>query len=706
MEADMNLEPNRELQELCINTIRILSADAVQNANAGHPGMPMGAAAMAYTLWTQFLNHNPRNPQWFDRDRFVLSGGHGSMLLYSLLYLSGYDLPLEEIKRFRKWGSKTPGHPERGVTPGVEVTTGPLGQGFANGVGLAIAEAWLAARYNRPGYKIVDHYTYAICGDGDLMEGISQEAASVAGHLQLGKLIYLYDQNHISLAAATEIDFTEDVAKRFQACGWHTRVVSDGNDTEDVACAIREARAEDQRPSLILARTHIGYGSPHKQDNFTAHGDPLGEEELLATKKALGWPSVEKFCLPQDSVELFHQAVPRGAQLEDEWQKRFDAYRQAFPKESAEFESIVSGKLPQNWDVDLPKWKPTDKPIATRAAGSEAINVIARHIPNLVGGSADLNPSTRTALKGLGDFQSPEVSGPGTLGAVGGEWSYAGRNIAFGVREHAMGAIVNGMAAHGGMLPFSATFLQFSDYMKPAIRLGALSKLKAIYVFTHDSIGLGEDGPTHQPIEHLVGLRAIPGLTVIRPADPNEAAEAWAFAVQHNGPTLLVFTRQSVAHLDRSGAKDPGVARGAYVLADAEGGPPDVILIGTGSEVSLCMVAREKLKDFGVKARVVSMPSWSLFEAQQESYRESVLPRGIRKRVTVEAGSPIGWHRWAGDEGTVMGVERFGASAPGPEVLAHLGFTADRVAAAALRLLGKNNDADLESGSEATVVTA
>jgi transketolase len=706
LEKDMNPKPNRELQELCINTIRILSADAVQNANAGHPGMPMGAAAMAYTLWTEFLKHNPRNPQWFDRDRFVLSGGHGSMLLYSLLYLSGYDLPLEEIKHFRKWGSKAAGHPERGLAPGVEVTTGPLGQGFANGVGLAIAEAWLAARYNRPGHKIVDHYTYVECGDGDLMEGISQEAASLAGHLRLGKLIYLYDQNHISLAGATELDFTEDVAKRFEASGWHTRVVSDGNDTEDVARAIREAQAEDQRPSLILARTHIGYGSPHKQDNFTAHGDPLGEEELQATKKALGWPTMEKFYLPEDSVEYFRQAVPHGAQMEDEWRKRFDAYKQAFPKDAAEFESIVSGKLPQRWDVDLPKWKPGDKPIATRAAAGEAMNALAKHIPNLIGGSGDLNPSTRTALKGLGDFQSPGVSGPGTLGAVGVEWSYAGRNIAFGVREHAMGAAVNGMAAHGGVLPFSATFFTFSDYMKPAIRLGALSHLKAIYIFTHDSIGLGEDGPTHQPIEHLAGLRGIPGLTVIRPADPNETVEAWAFAVQHDGPTLLVLTRQTVAHLDRGGAKDPGVARGAYVLADVEGGYPDVILIGTGSEVSLCVQAREKLKDLGVKARVVSMPSWSLFEAQEESYRESVLPRGVRKRVTVEAASPIGWHRWAGDEGAVIGVDRFGASAPGQDVLEHLGFTADHVTAAALRLMGKTNEADQRYGSEATLVTA
>lgn len=685
---------NKELENRCINTIRILSADAVQYANAGHPGMPMGAAAMAYTLWTGFLKHNPRNPRWFDRDRFVLSAGHGSMLLYSLLHLTGYDLPLEEIKRFRKWGSKTAGHPERGLAPGVEVTTGPLGQGFANGVGLAIAEAWLAARYNRPGHKIVNHYTYVICGDGDLMEGISQEAASLAGHLHLGKLIYLYDQNYISLAGATEIDFTEGVAKRFEASEWHIQVVPDGNDTEDVARAIREAQAEVRKPSLILARTHIGFGSPHKQDNFSAHGDPLGEEELLATKKALGWPTIDKFYLPQDSVEYFRQAIPRGAQLEDDWRKRFDVYRKEFPEEAGEFSLIINGNLPEGWDVDLPKWKPTDKPMATRAAGGETMNVLAKRLPNLVGGSADLNPSTRTSLKGFGDFQSPEVSGPGTLGAVGGVWSYAGRNIAFGVREHAMGAIVNGLAAHGGVLPFSATFFTFSDYMKPAIRLGALSRLKVIYVFTHDSIGLGEDGPTHQPIEHLAGLRGVPGLTVIRPADPNETTEAWTFAIRHNGPTLLVLTRQAVPHLDRSKAKDPDVARGAYVLAEADGGSPDVILIGTGSEVSLCLAAREKLKGHGLEARVVSMPSWSLFEDQDESYRESVLPRGIKKRVTIEAASPIGWRRWAGDEGVVIGVERFGASAPGQEVFDHLGFTADHVAAAALRVLGRNTEAD------------
>ena len=472
------------------------------------------------------------------------------------------------------------------------------------------------------------------------------------------------------------------------------------------ARAIQEAQAEVRRPSLILARTHIGYGSPHKQDNFSAHGDPLGEEELQATKKALGWPTMDKFYLPEDAVKYFRQAVAEGAKLEDEWKKRFDAYRQGFPKEAAEFELIMSGKLPENWNADLPKWKSTDKPAATRAAGGEVINVLAKNIPNLAGGSADLNPSTRTALKGLGDFQAPELSGPGTLGAVGGEWDYGGRNIAFGVREHAMGAMVNGMAAHGGLLPFSATFLTFSDYMKPAIRLGALSHLRAIYIFTHDSIGLGEDGPTHQPIEQLAGLRAIPNLTVIRPADSNETAEAWAFAVQHNSPTLMALTRQNVPQLDRSNAKDANAARGAYVLAEAEGGVADVILIGTGSEVSLCVTARERLKNYGVKARVVSMPSWNLFESQPDAYQESVLPRSIKKRVTVEAGSTMGWRRWAGDDGVVIGLERFGASAPGPDVMEHLGFTPEHVTAAALRLAGKNAEAEREYSAEATLAPA
>ncbi|MGD0668007.1 MAG: transketolase [Bryobacteraceae bacterium] len=680
------------LEDLCINTIRILSADAVQNANSGHPGMPMGAAAMAFTLWTQFLKYNPKDPSWFDRDRFVLSAGHGSMLLYSLLHLTGYDLPLDELKRFRRLGSKTPGHPERGRTVGVEVATGPLGQGFGNGVGMAIAETWLAARFNRPGHRIIDHYIYAVCGDGDLMEGVTQEAASLAGHLKLGKLIYLYDNNHISLAGATGLIFTEDVARRFDAYGWHTRAVADGNDTADIAAAIAEAQAES-RPSLIVVRTHIGYGSPKKQDSFTAHGSPLGEDELLATKKALGWPTTDKFFIPPEALAFFRTAVDRGAKAQRDWQSRFEAYRKEYPGEAAELEMMIAGKRPADWAAGMPKWQPGDKAIATRVAGGMAMNALAQRIPNLIGGSADLNPSTETALKGLGDFQPPEAEGPGTQGAVGGEWAYAGRNLAFGVREHAMGAAVNGMAAHGGVLPFSATFMVFSDYMKPAIRLGALSQLHVIYVFTHDSIGVGEDGPTHEPVEQLAGLRAIPGLTVIRPADPTETAEAWTFAVAHDGPSLIVLTRQSVPHLDRTNAKDAAVARGGYILAEAAGGSPDVILIGTGSEVALCVQAREKLQASGVRARVVSLPSWKLFDKQDAAYRESVLPKAIRKRVTVEAGATLGWSRFAGDEGVIIGLDRFGASALGAEVLQHFGFTADHVTAAALGLLGRSGQA-------------
>ncbi len=682
-----------ELDDLCINTIRILSADAVQAANSGHPGMPMGAAAMGYTLWTKFLKHNPADPAWVDRDRFVLSAGHGSMLLYSLLHLTGYDLPLEEVKNFRQWGSRTPGHPERGHTAGVEVATGPLGQGFSNCVGMAIAEAWLGAKYNRPGHTVVDHHTYTICGDGDLMEGVTQEAASLAGHLRLGKITCLYDQNHISLAGGVDLCFTEDVAKRFEAYGWHTRAVAEGNDVADLTAAIAEAKAETNRPSLILVRTRIGYGSPKKQDTFGAHGSPLGEEELLATKKALGWPSTEKFYLPQQAVDHFRGALDTGAAAQLVWQAKFEAYRAEFPAEAAEYERIMSGGLPDDWAADLPKWSPADKPLATRVAGGEVMNGLAKRIPNLAGGSADLNPSTNTGLKGCGDFQPADFSGPGTPGAVGGVWSYAGRNVAFGVREHAMGAAVNGMAAHGGLIPFSATFLVFADYMKPAMRLGALSKLKAIYVFTHDSVAVGEDGPTHEPVEQIAGLRAIPGLTVIRPADATETAEGWAFAVQHDGPTVFALSRQNVPHLDRGAAEKGGVAQGAYVLSEAAGGAPDVILIGTGSEVSLCVNAQQQLSALGVRARVVSMPAWNLFEAQDPAYQESVLPPSVRKRVTVEAGCSMGWHKWVAD-GTVIGIDHFGASAPGDLLMKKFGFTSDHVTAAALRLVGRNAEAD------------
>ncbi|HEY3456987.1 MAG TPA: transketolase [Bryobacteraceae bacterium] len=700
----MSTTETQTLEELCINTIRFLSADSVQNANSGHPGMPMGAAAMAYTLWTKFLKFNPKDPAWFDRDRFILSAGHGSMLLYSLLHLTGYDLPLAELKRFRQFGSKTPGHPERGHTPGVEVATGPLGQGFGNAVGLAMAEAWFAARFNRPGHTIIDHHTYGICGDGDLMEGVSQEAASLAGHLRLGKLIFLYDHNHISLAGATSLCFTEDVGKRFEAYGWHTRHIHEGNDTEEIAKAIEEARAETSKPSLILVRTHIGYGSPKKQDTFEAHGNPLGEEELQAAKKALGWASMDKFYLPEDAVAYFRKSVDKGARAQSEWQKRFDAYKKEFAKEAAELEQMISGKLPENWASDLPKWKPEDKPIATRAAGGQALNALAKRIPNIVGGSADLNPSTSTALKGEGDFQPPEFGGPSAQGAVGGVWGYAGRNMAFGVREHAMGAAVNGMAAHGGLLPFSATFLVFSDYMKPSIRLGALSKLKLFYVFTHDSVGVGEDGPTHEPIEQLAGLRAIPGLNVMRPADATEASECWAVAAAHNGPTLFALTRQNVPHLSRANVKNGDVSKGGYILSEAAGGSPDVILIGSGSEVALCMKAQEKLQGYGVKARVVSLPSWYLFEKQDNAYRESVLPKNLKKRVTVEAGASFGWERWAGDEGTIIAIDHYGASAPGDQIMKNFGFTAEHVTAAALRLVGKSAEAEKEYGGEATNV--
>ncbi len=687
------------LEDLCINSIRFLSADGVQQANSGHPGMPMGAAAMAYTLWTKFMKFNPKDPNWIDRDRFVLSAGHGSMLLYSLLHLTGFDLPLEELKRFRQWGSKTPGHPERGHTAGVEVATGPLGQGFGNAVGMAIAEAWLAAKFNKPGFELFNHFTYGICGDGDLMEGISQEAASLAGHLALGKLIFLYDHNHISLAGATSLCFTEDVGKRFEAYGWHIRHVHEGNDTEDIAKAIAEAQAETKKPSLLLVKTQIGYGSPKKQGTFKVHGEPLGEDELVAAKKALGWPSTEKFYLPEDALKVFREAIPRGAKAQAEWQKLADGYKTKYAAEAAELDLMLSGKLPENWAADIPKWTTEDKPIATRAAGGQVLNALAKNIPNILGGSADLNPSTNTALKDAGDFQPMEYGGPSTPGAVGGVWGPAGRNIAFGVREHAMGAAVNGMAAHGGILPFSATFLVFSDYMKPSVRLGALSKLKVFYVFTHDSIGVGEDGPTHEPVEQIAGMRCIPHLNVMRPADATETAECWSVAVQHEGPTVFALSRQNLPHLSRAAAKGDS-SKGGYVLVEAEGGTPDVILIGTGSEVSLCVKAQEKLAGYGVKASVVSLPSFYLFDLQDAAYKESVLPKAVKKRVTVEAQTSFGWAKYAGDEGTIIAVDTFGASAPGGEIMKHYGFTVEHVTSAALKLTGHEEEAAKEYGGD------
>jgi transketolase len=683
---------NDKLDLLCVNTIRTLSIDAVQKANSGHPGLPLGTAAMAFVLWTRFLKHNPHDPLWPDHDRFVLSPGHGSMLLYSLLHLSGYDLPLDELKRFRQWGSRTPGHPERGhETPGVEVSTGPLGQGFANGVGMAMAEAWLGAHFNRPGFKLVDHFTYGIVSDGDLMEGIAAEAASLAGHLRLGKLIYLYDNNEICLSGSTNLNFTEDVQARFSAYGWHTRTLVDGNNLEDVDDAISQAQAITDKPSLILVRNHIGFGSPAKHDTFHAHGSPLGKEEVAATKTALNWPTQDEFFIPTEALEHFRHAVTAGQEKQKSWEELHQRYQQAFPEEAKQWSQIREGTLPEGWKEGLPSWKPGDKPVATREASGKVLNALAARIPNLVGGSADLNPSTKTAMAGLGDFEPP-MDKPVTQGQVGPGWSYNGRNFHFGVREHAMGGAINGLAAHGGVIPFSATFLVFSDYMKPAIRLGALMKIRAIYVFTHDSIAVGEDGPSHEPIEQLAGLRAIPGLTVIRPADANETAEAWTLAIERNTPTVLVFTRQELPILDRSAAKQGRTERGAYILAEADGGAPDVLFLGSGSEVNLCMQTQKKLAALNVRARVVSVPSWEIFREQSAEYQESVLPKSIRNRITVEAASTMGWERFAGLDGIMIGIDRFGASAPAAELMKNFGFTSENICAAALRLVAKRGN--------------
>jgi len=679
------------LDQLCVNTIRMLSVDAVEKAKSGHPGAPMGLAPAAYVLWTRLLKHNPRNPSWLDRDRFVLSAGHASMLIYSMLHLTGYDLPLEEIQRFRQWESRTPGHPERGVTPGVETTTGPLGQGFGNGVGMAIAEAYLAARYNQPGFEIVDHFTYGIVSDGDLMEGVAAEAASIAGHLKLGKLIYLYDNNHISLAASTDLTFTEDCAKRFEAYGWHTQNVEDGTDLEAIDQALRAARNETTRPSLVLVHTHIGYGSPGKQDTFEAHGSPLGGEEVKRTKQKLGWPAEPTFFLPQEALTRFRESIGKGEKAEAEWNRIFSAYAQKFPDQAREFEQVMRGDLPKGWDEAVPDFPADAKGLATRAASGKILNALAPKLPTLIGGSADLNPSTFTVLQNLGDFESSERDFSHSQGSAGGGYGYGGRNLHFGVREHGMASSLNGMAAHGGIIPFGSTFLMFSDYMRPAIRLAALMELGVIYVFTHDSIGVGEDGPTHQPIEQLAALRAIPHLVVIRPGDANETAVAWRIAIEsRHRPVALALTRQNVPTLDRSQfAAAEGVRRGGYVLADAANGKPDVVLIGTGSELALVVAARQKLAEQKIQARVVSMPSWELYDLQTREYRESVLPPSIRPRLAVEAALPQGWHRYIGDGGDVIGLERFGASAPGNVVMEKLGFTVDHVVKRTLALLGR-----------------
>jgi transketolase len=680
------------LNQLSINTIRFLAVDAVQKANSGHPGLPMGAAPMAYVLWTRYLKHNPGNPKWVDRDRFVLSGGHGSMLLYALLHLAGYsEMTLDQIKNFRQWGSITPGHPERLLSAGIETTTGPLGQGFANGVGMAIAEAHLAARYNRPGHEIINHYTYAIVSDGDLMEGISHEAASLAGHLKLGKLVYLYDNNHISLAASTNLSFTEDRAKRFEAYGWHTVVVDDGNDIDAIDRAIMAARAETARPSLILVHTIIGYGAPHKQNTFEVHGSPLGPDEVKAAKENLGWPLDPPFYIPGEVLEHFRDATERGKKVEAEWDAKFKAYEKTFPELEREFQMIMRGDLPSGWDANLPSFPADAKGVPTRAASGQVLNVIAPKIPTLIGGSADLNPSTNTALKGLGDFENPSNRPSDVQGAVGGEWAYVGRNFHFGVREHAMGSIANGMAVHGGIIPYTATFMVFSDYMRPSIRLAAVMNAHVIFVFTHDSVGLGEDGPTHQPIEQLAALRAIPHLVVIRPGDANEVPVAWRVAIElRDRPVALAFTRQVVQTIDRTEyASAEGLVRGAYVLADAPNAKPDVILIASGSEVQLIVGAQRKLKEQGIAARIVSMPSWELFDEQPNEYRDSVLLPSVRARLAVEAGVPQGWEKYVTEHGDVIGLERFGASAPFQVVFEKLGFTVDNVVARAKKLLSR-----------------
>ncbi len=664
-----------QLAQTSINTIRFLAADAVQKANSGHPGMPMGAAPMAYVLWQKYLRHNPADPRWQNRDRFVLSAGHGSMLLYALLHLTGYEMPMEELKSFRQWGSKTAGHPENFLFEGIETTTGPLGQGFANAVGMAIAEKYLAAQFNRPGFEIVDHHTYGICSDGDLMEGISHEAASLAGHLGLGKLIFLYDDNEISIDGSTDLAFTEDVGQRFEAYHWHVEHVDDGNDLEAIDAALSRAHAESDRPSLIIVRTIIGYGSPNKQNTADAHGEPLGEEEVVLAKRALGWPEDKSFFVPDEVYDHMRDtALENGQAAQREWTELYEAYRTSHPEAAQRYESWLDGRPAEGWIEDLPKFEVGEK-LATRAASGKVLNAIAEKVPFLFGGSADLTPSNKTDIKGRQDFQKDSPNG-----------GY----LRFGVREHAMASACNGIALHGGLRPYCGTFLIFSDYMRPAVRLSALMQVPVIYVFTHDSIGLGEDGPTHQPIEHLMSLRAIPNLRLIRPADAIETAEAWRFAVENaDRPIALALTRQAVPTLDRSAMRaDAGVHRGAYVISDSDGAP-EIILIGTGSEVQHVVAAAERLRSEGVRARAVSMPSWDLFDEQPQSYRDDVLPPDVTRRLAIEAGAVVGWERYVGLDGEVIGMTRFGSSAPGAVVMEKFGFTADNVLERARRLLAR-----------------
>lgn len=673
------MEETTQLQNLAINTIRFLSADGIQQAKSGHPGLPMGAAPLAYTIWTRHLRHNPANPNWANRDRFILSGGHGSMLLYSLLYLTGYDLPLEELKRFRQWGSLTPGHPEYGLTPGVETTTGPLGQGFANGVGMAMAEAHLAKIFNRPGHEIVDHYVYAIVTDGDLMEGVASEAASLAGHQRLGKIIYLYDDNHISIEGSTDITFTEDRGKRFEAYGWHVQRVEDSLDVDSIDRAIQAAKL-DPRPSLIMVRTIIGYGLPTRAGTPKAHGEPPGDAELDGAKDKLGWPKEPRFYVPEKVLSFLRQAIDRGTVQEREWLHKMDSYCTDYPDLAAELQRRLAGKLPQGWDKELPVFPADAKGLATRSSSGKVLNALAVTVPELVGGSADLAPSTNTWMTSSPAFSHLDNEADCS----------EGRNIHFGVREHSMGSIVNGMAYHGGMIPFGSTFMVFSDYMRPPLRISALSHLGSIWVFTHDSIGVGEDGPTHQPVEQLAALRAIPGLVTIRPADANETREAWKIAVENrHRPTALVLTRQNLPTLDRTiCASEAGIRKGAYVLADLGQGKPQIILMASGSEVQLILEAGKRLAENGIPVRLVSFPSWELFLEQDQEYQDEVLPPGIEVRVAVEAGVSLGWHRWTGTKGRVIGLDRYGASGPVNVVFAEFGFTAERVGQAARDLLG------------------
>ena len=673
--SDRTYSNNSEIHVKCVNTIRTLAMDAIQKANSGHPGAPMGLAGAAYVLWSDIMAHNPENPGWFNRDRFILSGGHASMLLYSLLHLTGYGLTLDDLQNFRQWGSKTPGHPEYGHTPGVETTTGPLGQGFTNAVGMALAERHMASVYNRPGFDIVDHFTYVMCGDGDLMEGVTSEAASFAGHMGLSRLICIYDDNGITIEGKTDITFTEDVAKRFEAYNWHVQRVSDGNDLQAISDALDNAKEEKEKPSIILLKTHIAYGSPNKQDTSDAHGAPLGAEEIKLTKKNLGCENLDDFCIIDEVSAHFRKCIDAGNKAETSWNDLFNSYKQEHPEPAETFLNAIENRIVQDWEENLPEFSGADGPVATRSASGKVLNAIAENLRNLIGGSADLAPSNNTIIKSSHDCQKD---------------AYDGRNIRFGVREHAMGGILSGLALHRGFIPYGGTFLVFADYMRPAIRLAALMKQPVKYVFTHDSIAVGEDGPTHQPVEHLAGLRSIPGLVVIRPCDATETAEAWKQAIKTTDrPVALILSRQKLPVLDRNNfGKADGLSRGAYIIADTEG-TPDVIIIATGSEVHISITAKELLNEKGIKARVVSMPSMELFNESPQEYKDSVLLPEVRNRIAVEAGLPMGWERYAGDHGIIIGIDRYGSSAPGGTVMKEYGFTAENIADKAMALLGK-----------------